>query len=249
MRARGCGWFAGGAGYGLRRPNQEYGEPIARDGAMMAHRASDRAAEFDHCSDQVMRLGLLLVFAAIPFLEIALLIKVGQAIGFWLTLMLVVVSASLGSYVLYEQGFQTMARAFDAMSRGKAPLAPVVDGLFLALAGVLLIVPGFITDAMGLALLVPALRHRFAIFSLRKLLKSAEMRGFVFGDKARRDSGHANGTAHDRGEGRYGARRPPPGAAHTAAAEGPIIEGEFERIDERTVDPHKRGGQTPPGRD
>ena len=125
-----------------------------------------------------MQLGLLLVVVAIPFLEIALLIKVGQLIGFWLTLMLVVLSAAFGSYVIYEQGFQVMGRALEAMNRGKAPLAPVIDGMFVVLAGVLLIVPGFISDAMGLALLAPVLRHRFAVFCLRRLMRSGSFRMF-----------------------------------------------------------------------
>ena len=184
-----------------------------------------------------MRLGLLLVFAAVPFLEIALLIKVGQAIGFWLTFALVLLSASLGSYVIYEQGLQVMGRAADAMQRGKAPIAPVIDGLLILLGGVLLIVPGFLSDALGLALLVPRLRHRFAVWGLRRLIRSPELRTFFFGDRPP----NAGGANHDAGASRRqagsaGAPRPPDGT-------GPIIEGEFERLDERTVDRGRdRGG-------
>ena len=185
-----------------------------------------------------MRLGLLLVCAAIPFLEIALLIKVGQLIGFWLTLMLVVLSAAFGSYVIYEQGFQVMGRALEAMNRGKPPIAPVIDGMFILLGGVLLIMPGFISDVLGLALLVPALRHRFAIWSLRRLFRSGHMRMFVFGERAEQEQARRNSAGAAPGP-RDGVR---PSSAQPPAGDGPIIEGEFQRLDERTVD----RGRTPP---
>ena len=178
-----------------------------------------------------MRLGLFLVFAAIPFLEIALLIKVGQAIGFWPTLMLIGLSAAFGAYVIYEQGFQVLGRAADALNRGRPPVAPVVNGLFILFAGLLLIVPGFLTDAAGLALLFPRIRHRFAVWVLKRIMKSAEMRGFVF-----RSTGQAG--AAGRGTGARGAppQDGPGNAARGQPSDGPIIEGEFERLDERTVD-------------
>ena len=190
-----------------------------------------------------MRLGLFLVFAAIPFLEIALLIKVGQAIGFWSTFLLVVLSAALGTYVIYEQGLQVLGRAADAMSRGKPPVAPVINGLFILIAGLLLILPGFLSDALGLALLIPRVRHRFAVFCLRQFFKSAEMRGFVFRSTTQTGpSGNGQGPRKDEAASRP--PTPPPG-------EGPIIEGEFQRLDERTVDPDRgtrgRGDGSRPG--
>lgn len=178
-----------------------------------------------------MRLGLLLLLAAVPFLEIALLIKVGQAIGFWPTLLLVVLSASFGSYVLYEQGFQVLGRAMATIQRGRSPMAPVIDGIFILLAGVLLIMPGFLTDAAGLALLVPYLRHRFAVWCLKGLVRSPELRAFLFGDRAAQSgSGQAGTGGADRAQSDGRPRQPP------FDGEGPIIEGEFERIDEKTVD-------------
>jgi UPF0716 protein FxsA len=183
-----------------------------------------------------MRLGLLLLFTAVPFLEIALMIKVGQSIGFWPTLGLIVASATLGTYVLYEQGFQVLARATEAMGRGRAPVAPVIDGLFILLSGLLLIVPGFLTDIAGLTLLIPRVRHRVATWSIRTVLRSAEMRGFVF------RAGQRPGASSPGARPQDGARRPgpppPPG-------EGQIIEGEVLHVGERTVDP-TRGPPPPP---
>ncbi len=181
-----------------------------------------------------MRLGLILVCAAIPFLEIALMIKVGQAIGFWPTLLLILGSAALGTYVIYEQGLQVMGRALDAMQRNKPPIAPVIDGMFVLLGGLLLIVPGFLSDAAGVALLVPRVRHRVAVWSLRRLFRSAELRAFFFGEQHRgtpEPGGAGNGSRPFGAVDGKATRtpRPPPG-------DGPIIEGEFERLDERTVD-------------
>jgi UPF0716 protein FxsA len=190
-----------------------------------------------------MRLGLLLIFAAIPFLEIALMIKVGQTLGFWPTLAMIVASAVLGTYVLYEQGFQVLGRAMDAMGRGKPPVGPVVDGLFVALAGLLLIVPGFLTDVFGLALLVPRVRHAFAAFSIRKVLRSAEMRGFVFGSKAHNGANGGSGSAGQGPNQAAGGPRGPRSATRPPAGDGPIIEGEVLNVGERTVD-HGRGDQS-----
>jgi UPF0716 protein FxsA len=187
-----------------------------------------------------MRLGLLLIFAAIPFLEIALMIKVGQTLGFWPTLAMIVASAVLGTYVLYEQGFQVLGRAMDAMARGKPPVGPVVDGLFVAFAGLLLIVPGFLTDIFGLALLIPRVRHTFAAFSIRKVLRSAEMRGFVFGGKSSRSGTNSTSQGPDQAG---GSPRGPRSAPRPPAGDGPIIEGEVLNVGERTVD-HSRSDQS-----
>ena len=194
--------------------------------------------------DQTMQFGLLLVFVAIPFLEIALVIKVGQAIGFWLTVLLLVASASLGSYVIFQQGFQVLGRAIDSVNRGKPPLAPVVDGLFLFLAGALLIMPGFLSDIVGLALLVPVIRHRFAVWCLRRMIRSSEMRAFIFGERSQ-TRGSANGPGHAGHSPHFDTAARP---TYTPdAADGPIIEGEFQRLGERTVDRDAARNRPPQG--
>jgi UPF0716 protein FxsA len=172
-----------------------------------------------------MRLGLLLVFAAIPFLEIALMIKVGQGIGFWPTLLLIVVSAMVGTYVIYEQGFQVLRRTMDAMSRGRPPMGPVLDGFFILMAGLLLIVPGFLTDLLGLVLLVPPLRHRFARWCFRQALKSRDVREAAAGARPGPDS-------RQPGRGPHGSEAP--------RGDGPVIDGEFHHVGDRTVPPERR---------
>ncbi len=100
-----------------------------------------------------------LVFVAFPLIEIAVLIKVGEVIGFWPTMLLLVAAAFLGSVVIREQGLSVVARAFDAMREGRLPLEPMLDSYVVIMAGLLLIIPGLISDAIGSLLLIPPLRR------------------------------------------------------------------------------------------
>jgi len=99
------------------------------------------------------------IFVAFPLIEIAVLIKVGDAIGFWPTMLLLIAAAILGSIVIREQGLSVVGRAFDAMREGRIPLEPMLDSYVVILAGLLLIIPGFISDLIGLLLLIPPLRR------------------------------------------------------------------------------------------
>ncbi len=96
--------------------------------------------------------------SVLPLLEIVVLIQVGQAIGVWSTLGLLVLAAVAGMMVIRQQGVSMVGRMFDAMSEGRLAVGSIVDSYAKIAAGCLLIVPGFITDALGLALLVPPLR-------------------------------------------------------------------------------------------
>lgn len=105
------------------------------------------------------RLPLVLVFVAFPLLELALLIKSGEMIGFWPTIAILVVSAALGMIVIREQGLSMVGRMFAAMNEGQFPLEPLLDAYALVMAGFLLIMPGLISDALGLLLLITPLRR------------------------------------------------------------------------------------------
>ena len=95
------------------------------------------------------RLVLGLTLIALPMLELALLIKTGQAIGFWATLALLVAAAVIGGAIMSRQGISVARRTQEAIAQGRPPVGPVLDGAFLFLAGALLISPGFITDVHG----------------------------------------------------------------------------------------------------
>ena len=105
-----------------------------------------------------MPLLLLTAFIAVPLVEIAIFIRVGEALGLWWTLALVVLTAVIGTALLRWQGLETLRRARAAFARGEMPVAELVDGLFLLVSGVLLLTPGFFTDALGFALLIPKIR-------------------------------------------------------------------------------------------
>ena len=106
------------------------------------------------------RFALLLIFIAFPLLEIALLIKVGQTIGVWPTIAILIVAAGLGIIVVRQQGLSMISRAFAAMNEGKPPIGPVFDSFVVIMAGFLLMIPGLLTDAAGMLLLISPVRRR-----------------------------------------------------------------------------------------
>ncbi len=102
--------------------------------------------------------GLMLVLLAMPLAELALLIWAAGAIGFWWTLLLCIATAVTGSAIARWQGAVVLRRAQEAVQRGEVPAAEVLDGVLLIVGGVLLLTPGFITDAAGFTLLLPPTR-------------------------------------------------------------------------------------------
>jgi UPF0716 protein FxsA len=101
---------------------------------------------------------LLLAFIIVPIAEIALLVHVGSLIGTWQTIALVVLTAAFGTALFRAQGFRVAMRAQEILAQGGFPAKELFDGICILLAGVLLLTPGFLTDALGLVLLVPGLR-------------------------------------------------------------------------------------------
>ena len=94
-------------------------------------------------------LGLFLI--VVPVLELALLVKTGQVIGVWPTLALVVTAAFTGHSIISRQSFTVLRQTLEAMSEGRPPVAQVLDGLFLMLAGALFLTPGLDHGRAGAA--------------------------------------------------------------------------------------------------
>jgi|SRR5580765_3773556 UPF0716 protein FxsA len=157
-------------------------------------------------------LGLFLI--ALPVLELALLIKTGQVVGLWPTLAMVVGAGVLGAVIMSRQGMSVARRTREAIAQGRPPVGPVLDGAFLLLAGALLITPGFLTDVMALALLIPPIRRKVGRWCVRRLVERAHVQIKVY-------------EARSRGE---------PGEDRVA---GPVIEGDFERLGEKARGPHR----------
>jgi len=98
-----------------------------------------------------------------------LLIKVGGLIGALPTIGLVFLTAMIGLSLLRQQGFSTLARARGRMSGGELPAQEMVEGLFLAVGGALLLTPGFVTDALGFACLIPGIRQVIIAWGIRHI--------------------------------------------------------------------------------
>ena len=98
---------------------------------------------------------LILLFTVLPALELALLIKVGTYIGAGNTILVVIVTGVLGAYLARLQGFLVLRRIQANLNRGILPDDQLMDGLMILAGGIALLTPGFITDILGLLLLVP----------------------------------------------------------------------------------------------
>jgi len=105
-----------------------------------------------------MTLLLVLLFIVVPIAELALLIQVGQLIGVWWTILLLVADALLGSWLLRSQGRLAWRRFNQALAEARVPHREVIDGVLVIFGGVLLLTPGFITDIFGLLFLFPPTR-------------------------------------------------------------------------------------------
>ena len=131
-----------------------------------------------------MRL-LLLAIIAIPILEIWVLIKVGGLIGGFNTIGLILLTAIAGLALLRQQGLQTLLRARQKVERGEAPAGEMVEGIFLAVGGIFLMLPGFISDVVGFCCLIPGLRRGLIGWGLRRMtIASHDTRSGSFRDES-----------------------------------------------------------------
>lgn len=103
-----------------------------------------------------------LMFLLVPLIELYVLIQVGSVIGALPTILLTVVTAIVGASLMKNQGISTMQRAQQSLSQGVVPETEMMEGLFIFLGGLFLLIPGFITDTLGLLFLIPPFRHLLA---------------------------------------------------------------------------------------
>ncbi|MDJ0826228.1 MAG: FxsA family protein [Rhodobacter sp.] len=145
---------------------------------------------------------LFALFIAVPLIEIALFIQIGGAIGLGWTLLIVVLTAILGTWLVRAQGMLALSQLRDSFSRLNDPTEPLAHGAMILFSGALLLTPGFFTDAVGFALLIPSVRS--AVF--RYLRARVTVQRFEMGT----------------GPGQRTDQAPP--------GKGPVIEGEFEEV-------------------
>ena len=117
-------------------------------------------------------MGFLPFLLALPLIEIAGFVLIGPYLGVGGTLAEIILTGMLGMAVIRRQGFETLVRLRAATQAGETPLPVAVDGGARVLAGLLLTVPGFFTDAIGLLLLIPPLRRLAVAWALRWLARS-----------------------------------------------------------------------------
>lgn len=147
---------------------------------------------------------LFLLFILVPFVEIYLLIEIGSEIGAVSTIALVVLTAVIGAWLVRRQGVEALTRVQHNLDQGVLPAMELLEGLFLLVAGALLLTPGFFTDAIGFACLTPPLRRMMITWLARR--RAAQV------------------AAGRSGPGRAG--------SGASARPGQPLEGEFTRVDD-----------------
>ena len=152
---------------------------------------------------------LFIAFIVVPIVEIYVLIQVGQVIGPWWTILLLIADSILGSWLIKREGGRAWRALQLALNSGRMPAKELADGALILIGGTLMLTPGFVTDAFGILLILPFTRPVF-----RRLLTTVVTRKLlvVGTDAAAGFAGPGN------------ARRPGPGP------EGPVVQGEV--IDE-----------------
>jgi UPF0716 protein FxsA len=113
---------------------------------------------------------IFLFFLIVPFVEIYLLLQLGGIVGVLPTVLLVVFTAVLGAWLLRRQGFSTWQRLQSNLAKGKVPAYEMIEGPILLVGGALLLTPGFFTDALGFACLIPQTRRKFAKYLIENHL-------------------------------------------------------------------------------
>lgn len=123
---------------------------------------------------------LLLLF---PLVELALLIKIGAAIGVGWTLFWILITAIGGFYCLRIAGISTTWRIRERIQRGEMPEQEMQNGSLIAFAGIMLFIPGFLSDMVGLLLLIPSVRHGLLDVA-RRSMERRNLRRRAFADEA-----------------------------------------------------------------
>jgi len=148
-----------------------------------------------------------ILLIAVPVVEIYFLIQVGDVIGGFETILLVILTAFIGAYLLRIQGLTTVQRLQATLARGEVPAIEMVEGILLLVCGIFLLTPGFFTDAIGFLCLVPVLRQKIALMILSSQIV--------------------------KGSSKFGSTSPFTHDQYSSKDDLDIIEGEFEREEEK----------------
>jgi UPF0716 protein FxsA len=151
------------------------------------------------CYEDTVLGKLLLIFAALPLIDLYLLLRIGNVIGGLATVALVLVTGALGATLVRAEGMRVMRAFQDSVARGIVPRDGVLSGALLMLGGALLITPGVVSDALGLLLLLPFTRRRIAALIAARMQRAIE-RGSIRVVQTRfepRSGGPSRGSLED----------------------------------------------------
>jgi UPF0716 protein FxsA len=162
-----------------------------------------------------MQILLFLIFLAVPVIEIALFIEAGRIIGIVPTIAITIATAIAGSFLMRVQGFATLSRFSQALEKGEMPVTPVIDGIGILCAGLLLLTPGLFTDVLGLLLFVPPIRRGIAKWLFAKAIKS----------------GNVHFRAYRQGQGPKAQSRQPPPRSSDFKRSSNVVDAEFETVE------------------
>ncbi len=121
-----------------------------------------------------MFLKLFSLFLIIPLVELYLLLKIGDVIGAFNTVMVIFITATIGAYLAKSQGFLVLRKIQEANSQGYMPGNELLHGLFVLIGGFALLTPGFLTDAIGFSMLIPQVREIYVGIAKETLRKKIE---------------------------------------------------------------------------
>ncbi len=168
---------------------------------------------------------LLVAFVVLPLIEIVVIIQVGSVIGAWWTVLLLVADSLVGAWLVRREGARAFRALQEALRRGAVPGREIADGALILVGGTLMLTPGFVTDVLGIALVLPFTRPLF-----RGALTQAVTRRIVVG-------GGTGGPAGPMGPMGFGGAAGSGGSGPGSAAgpgrqdpgpgpEGPVVRGE-----------------------
>jgi UPF0716 protein FxsA len=153
---------------------------------------------------------LVILFIGVPLVEIYVIIQVGQAIGPWWTILLLVIDSILGSWLIRHEGTRAWQALTESLDSGRMPGRELADGALILIGGTLMLAPGFVTDGFGILMILPFTRPFFR----RMLTRVVSRRLLVLGPDGRLGPGNTGFS------GGGDAQRPGPGP------DGPVIRGE-----------------------
>ncbi|MCU4676299.1 FxsA family protein [Catenovulum sp. 2E275] len=162
-------------------------------------------------------LKLFILFVVLPIAEISLLLQVGDLIGGWTTLAIVILTAIVGAQLVRAQGLAALAEIKQKTAMGEVPAESITEGIMILVAGILLVTPGFITDTLGFLMTIPVTRKPFAKVLMAQFGQQLKNQSFAY---------------YSSSQGGFTGQSGSPFSHSASGDDSSVIEGEWRRTDE-----------------